>query len=74
MSEVKSKDSMQLVKTGNRFPVTGYYAYSKHVDEKHTPCYVTPQSSAGILFKKGGIVPKLGSCPHDIYWKLEFRY
>lgn len=56
------------------FPITGYYSYHRHEDgEEHEECFV-PKQANRLLFKKGEIAPKLGSCDHVVVWKLIKKY
>ncbi|RNJ78098.1 MAG: hypothetical protein EB829_00150 [Nitrosopumilus sp. H8] len=70
----KAQSKEILVKSGDTFPETGVYSYARHANNDNKNCHVTPNASMGISYLKGGFVPKLGSCPHEIYWKLEFVY
>ncbi|RNJ75893.1 MAG: hypothetical protein EB828_03935 [Nitrosopumilus sp. D6] len=63
-----------LFKSGEKFPVTGYYSYADHAGLDKVDCYVSADSTGGLLFTKGETVPKLVSCPHTIYWQLDARY
>lgn len=58
---------------GDEIPITGYYSYLCHVDERHPECFV-PMQSNRMLFKKGETAPKLGSCEHRIAWEFEEKY
>ena len=62
-----------IVKSGDVFPITGYYKYDHHEDDEITNCFI-PQQTQNSLFKAGEIAPKLGSCTHSIFWMLMRRY
>ncbi|RNJ75609.1 MAG: hypothetical protein D9C04_00600 [Nitrosopumilus sp. B06] len=72
MVKMKAATTEILVKSGDRFPLTGSYSYAKHVNNDNKNCYITSRAKIGIMQLKGGLALKLGSCPHEIYWKLEF--
>ncbi|RNJ79768.1 MAG: hypothetical protein D9C04_03600 [Nitrosopumilus sp. B06] len=63
-----------LFKSGEKFPVTGYYSYADHVGLDKVDCYVSPNVKAGMLFTKGELVPKLIACPHVVSWRLDASY
>ena len=60
-----------LVRTGDAFPETGYYSYKEHAGGGGGGCFVAPDAKGGMLFRKGGTVPRLASCPHAVYWRLD---
>ena len=58
------------IKTGEETEASGYYKYLEHVTEANNEdCFIPPQTKM-MLFKKGEKAPTLGSCPHDVVWKL----
>ena len=60
------------VSSGCSAPVTGYYSYQCHEDSEENCGAFIPSSR--LLFKKGELTPKLGSCPHTVVWKLISEY
>lgn len=62
-----------VVKSGERFPVNGYYSYDGHIDNGSKNCYFSPQET-NMRYKKGELAPRLGSCPHEIKWVLIKTY
>lgn len=63
----------RVIKSGEIFPVTGYYKYAGHVMKNSEKCFSPPQDSK-MLYKAGETAPPLGSCPHDIKWVFIKRY
>lgn len=61
------------IRSGEEFPVTGYYKYVGHVDNGTSDCFI-PKQSNRLLFKANETAPMLGSCPHSIEWKLIKTY
>ena len=62
------------ISTGCIFPITGYYSYHMHEDSMENCGSFVPQQANRLLFKKGEIAPKLGSCDHIVVWKLIKEY
>lgn len=58
----------EIVKSGDYFKVDGFYRYHEHVG-KDEGCFV-PDAARYMLFKRGQKATKLGSCTHEIEWKL----
>lgn len=58
-----------FVKNDQVIETSGFYCYDDHVSQNGENCFI-PKSSYLMYFKKGDIGTKLGSCPHDVNWKL----
>ncbi|RNJ79346.1 MAG: hypothetical protein EB829_02265 [Nitrosopumilus sp. H8] len=63
------QETEKIVKSGDYFEVDGFYRYFGHVGDEEEKCKI-PRVTCFMLFKKGQKATKLGSCPHDIQWKL----
>lgn len=59
----------RIIKTGNKFKITGYYKLTNH----NYDCFV-PQQAKNMFFKKGDTAPTIGSCYHIVDWQLIERY
>ncbi len=61
-----------LVQSGEFFKINGCYEYHSHVeDHEDENCYV-PSQAYSMLFDNGEKAPKLGSCIHNVFWKLTY--
>lgn len=60
-----------IIESGKKVTVSGYYVYVEHVIKNDLNCFVAPKAKLGLYLTKGSTAPRLGSCPHDVKWKLD---
>ena len=67
-----TKTTLCLVKSGDKVPKDGYYVYFRHSNvNEFDDCFVTDKARSGLYLSKGSITPTLGSCTHDVIWRLD---
>jgi hypothetical protein len=59
-----------IITTGQKVKQSGYYVYDGHVEEGSKNCIVTDKANSGLFLAEDSFAPDLGSCPHNIKWRL----
>ena len=74
MFKVKKEEPTKvgdIVKSGDKVTTSGFYTYVIHaVEGEYNNCVVVEKAKEGLFLSRGSTVPQLGTCNHEVRWKL----